>query len=204
MRPSPYWRRIAARLEGPWPAARYWLLSAAAFLAMLCWLPHPYYGEEPVYAITTVETWWHGSWLSPVQLGAHYAGVAIENSMLGAAHACANPLTAHYGLTHGIAVGVLLPAVVRYNAAAVGGPYAELAHDAGLVNGDEGAGAEAVARRITELMRSAGLPTTLSECGVSAGIFPVLAEEASQQWTARFNPRPVTEEDLRHLYEAAF
>jgi len=139
-----------------------------------------------------------------MQLGAHYAGVAIENSMLGAAHACANPLTAHYGLTHGIAVGVLLPAVIRYNAAAVGGLYAELAHDAGLVNGDGGAGAEAVARRITDLMRGAGLPTTLSECGVSAGIFPVLAEEAAQQWTSRFNPRPVTEEDLLHLYEAAF
>ena len=42
-----------------------------------------------------------------------------------------------------------------------------------------------------------------SACGVSPGIFPVLAEEAAQQWTARFNPRPVTEADLLHLYEAA-
>src|SRR5581483_3029469 len=50
-----------------------------------------------------------------MQLGAHFAGVAIENSMLGASHACANPLTAHYGLTHGIAVGVMLPHVVRWN-----------------------------------------------------------------------------------------
>jgi alcohol dehydrogenase len=50
----------------------------------------------------------------------------------------------------------------------------------------------------------AGLPTALSACGVSAGILPVLAEEASQQWTGKFNPRPVTETDLLHLYEAAF
>jgi alcohol dehydrogenase len=138
-----------------------------------------------------------------MQLGAHYAGVAIENSMLGAAHACANPLTAHYGLTHGIAVGVLLPHVIRFNAAVVGDLYADLAHDAGAVNGDRGAGAEALARRITSLMSAAGLPTTLEECGVSAGIFGVLAEEAAQQWTSRFNPRPVTEDDLRRLYEAA-
>src|ERR1700704_617106 len=38
--------------------------------------------------------------LGAMQLGAHYAGIAIEHSMLGAAHACANPLTARYGTTH--------------------------------------------------------------------------------------------------------
>src|SRR5204863_13481 len=41
-------------------------------------------------------------------LAAALAGTAIENSMLGAAHAAANPLTAHYGMAHGEAVGVLL------------------------------------------------------------------------------------------------
>ena len=138
-----------------------------------------------------------------MQLGAYFAGVAIENSMLGVCHACANPLTAHYGLTHGIAIGVLLPHVIRFNAAAVGGLYGDLAHEVGLLNGDGAAAGEVLARRITELMRAAGLPTTLSACGVSPGIFPVLAEEAAQQWTARFNPRPVTEADLQQLYEAA-
>src|SRR5947209_11316346 len=135
-----------------------------------------------------------------MQMGAFLAGTAIENSMLGACHACANPLTAHYGLTHGVAIGVLLPHVLRFNAAVAGGLYAELAREAGLGGGPAG---EVLARRVTELMRAAGLPTTLSACGVSPGIFPVLAEEAAQQWTARFNPRPVTEADLLHLYEAA-
>ncbi len=124
--------------------------------------------------------------------------------MLGVCHACANPLTAHYGLTHGIAIGVLLPHVVRFNAEAVGGLYGDLAHEVGLLNGDGAAASEALAQRVTELLRAAGLPTRLSECGVGWGIFPVLAEEANQQWTARFNPRPVTEADLHHLYEAAF
>jgi alcohol dehydrogenase len=138
-----------------------------------------------------------------MQVGAHLAGLAIENSMLGAAHACANPLTAHYGITHGIAVGILLPHVIRFNAAAVGALYADLARGVGLINGDTSAAGEVLARRMLDLVRAANLPATLSACGVTAGILEVLAEEASQQWTGRFNPRPVTEVELLQLYEAA-
>jgi alcohol dehydrogenase len=138
-----------------------------------------------------------------MQMGANFAGMAIENAMLGAAHACANPLTAHYGITHGVAVGVLLPHVIRLNAAAAGALYADLAHDVGLLNGDAGAAGEALARRVTGLLQSAGLPSRLADCGVSPGIFSVLAEEAAQQWTGKFNPRPVSEADLLALYEAA-
>src|SRR6266498_986431 len=62
-------------------------------------------------------------------LGASFAGMAIENSMLGAAHAAANPLTAHYGIVHGEAVGLMLPSVVRFNGRdpAIKRIYAELA-----------------------------------------------------------------------------
>jgi alcohol dehydrogenase len=139
-----------------------------------------------------------------MQLGAFLAGTAIENSMLGATHACANPLTAHYGLTHGLAIGILLPHVVRFNAAAVGPLYGELTDQASLRNGDPDGAGEALAQRLAELMHAAELPTRLSDCGVSRGILPVLADEAAQQWTARFNPRPVTDADLLRLYEAAF
>mgnify|MGYP003694183863 CR=1 FL=1 len=60
-----------------------------------------------------------------MQLGAFFAGMAIENSMLGATHACANPLTAHYGTTHGEAIALLLASVVRWNSNVVGERYAE-------------------------------------------------------------------------------
>ncbi len=138
-----------------------------------------------------------------MQIGAHFAGVAIENSMLGVCHSLANPLTAHYGLTHGVAIAVLLPHVIRFNSAAVGALYGDLAHEVGLINGDQSAAGEVLAQRVTHLMLAAKMPTTLAACGVSSGIFPVLAEEAAQQWTARFNPRPVTEYDLMQLYQAA-
>ncbi len=50
-----------------------------------------------------------------MQLGSYFAGMAIENSMLGATHACANPLTTHYSTVHGAALAMLLPSVVRWN-----------------------------------------------------------------------------------------
>jgi len=69
-----------------------------------------------------------------MQWGAALAGLAIENSMLGAAHAAANPLTAHFGTVHGRAVGLMLPHVIRFNAgdAAAGKVYAELSSAAAL------------------------------------------------------------------------
>ncbi|MCS7271372.1 MAG: iron-containing alcohol dehydrogenase, partial [Gemmataceae bacterium] len=134
-------------------------------------------------------------------LGAHLAGMAIENSMLGICHSCANPLTAHYGLTHGVAIGVLLPHVVRFNAPVADALYAELL---AVEGGRTGRAAERLAERLQQYTRAAGLPQTLRECGVSRTILPVLAEEAHQQWTARFNPRPVSEADLLQVYEAAW
>lgn len=128
-----------------------------------------------------------------MQIGAHFAGMAIEAAMLGVCHSCANPLTAHYGLTHGVAVGLMLPHVVRFNAPAADAWYARL-----------GGSAERLAERLAGLAAAAGLPKTLRETGVSPGILGLLAHEANQQWTARFNPRPVTEEDILGIYQAAW
>src|SRR5262245_44417015 len=139
---------------------------------------------------------------SAMQLGSHLAGMAIENAMLGVCHSCANPLTAHYGITHGIAIGLMLPHVIRFNAALVGSLYSELVDESGLANGQPAG--EVLASRVAALTAAAGLPQSLKECGVSDTILPLLAEEGSQQWTARFNPRPVTEAEILKLYQAAW
>ncbi len=136
-------------------------------------------------------------------LGAHLAGIAIENSMLGGTHACANPLTAHFGIPHGAAIAVMLPHVVRLNGGAVAALYAELLAAAGLTANRGEDAAEALAARLDELVSVAGLPRALSEHGVSRSIIPVLAEEAAQQWTALFNPRPIEYADFVELYECA-
>jgi alcohol dehydrogenase len=139
---------------------------------------------------------------SAMQVGAYLAGMAIENAMLGVCHSCANPLTAHYGITHGVAIGLMLPHVIRFNAPVVGNLYAELVGESGFANGSPAA--DVLADRVMELTSAAGMPQSLKECNVSNTILPLLAEEANQQWTARFNPRPVTEADILRLYQAAW
>ncbi|MCH9649932.1 MAG: iron-containing alcohol dehydrogenase [Deltaproteobacteria bacterium] len=132
-------------------------------------------------------------------LGATLAGASIELSMLGAAHSCANPLTARFGVAHGGAVGLMLPAVVRFNGSAVNGLYGELLATQGWASNGQGHGA-ALGARLEELRSVAGLPQRLSEVGVRSEALPALAAEAAEQWTAQFNPRAVAAEDLEGLY----
>lgn len=134
-------------------------------------------------------------------LGAHLAGAAIERAMLGAAHACANPLTARFGIVHGQAVGLLLPHVVRFNtecqappgSGGVDHPYAPLAESA-----------EELASELERLLDGAGLARTLRDLGVEPQTLPDLARQAASQHTARFNPRPVGTEELLEIYQRAW
>ncbi len=124
-------------------------------------------------------------------LGAHLAGAAIENSMLGAAHALANGLTAVCGTVHGIAVGLMLPHVVRFNSRN-GNPYSSLMEDA-----------ELLARRIEALLDAGKLPRKLSEIGADESKLGELSAIAAKQWTATFNPIKVGEGELWKMYEMA-
>ncbi len=143
-----------------------------------------------------------------VQQGACLAGLAIENSMLGAAHALANALTAHYGVVHGEAVGLMLPHVVRFNAArdegcrtAYGELHAEIDHFERI---EPAAAVEELAVHLGELTRSAGLASRLEGLGVERDRLPQLAADAAKQWVGTFNPVEMNEDDYRQLYEAAF
>ncbi len=133
-----------------------------------------------------------------MQLGAYYAGVAIENSMLGAAHACSNPLTAHYGTTHGIALAILLPQVVRWNAEVAGTRYAE------LVGSSEGDAGEKLAKRLEQLAAASDLSARLSMVGVPKDDLEMLAEEAAHQWTGSFNPRAFDASGALEVYRWAY
>ena len=135
-------------------------------------------------------------------LGAHEAGIAIEQSMLGATHACANPLTAHHGTTHGIAIAVMLPHVVRWNAEHVGARYRDLLWTCGRDPGD--APGERIAERLEELARAGGLQKTLRDLGIPRDDLPRLAADAATQWTGTFNPRPFDASAALALYEDAY
>lgn len=138
-----------------------------------------------------------------MHLGSFYAGVAIEQSMLGAAHACANPLTARYGTIHGVALAILLPHVVRWNSGNEPQRYLPLllALDHVPSNGQAG---DYLAEWLSDLAAAAGLPTTLRETGVERTDLPKLAEDAAQQWTGTFNPRPFGTTDALEVYTCAY
>ena len=139
-------------------------------------------------------------------LGACFAGLAIENSMLGATHALANPLTAHYGIVHGQAIGLMLPHVIRFNGVEFDGWYRELLEYVPGINGEASQphAAEALAEVVARLAHEAELPSRLSECGIDKQKLPELAADAAKQWTATFNPRKVGPEELLLLYQAAY
>ena len=138
-----------------------------------------------------------------MQLGAFYAGVAIEHSMLGAAHACANPLTARYALTHGVALAILLPHVVRWNAEGNGDLYDDIAGGLPAASHGNPAG-DRLARRLVDVGRSGGCPPDLRSAGVPADDLPSLAEAAAGQWTGSFNPRPFGVREALELYRCAY
>ena len=104
-------------------------------------------------------------------------------------------------------VGMMLPAVVRYNgrdgeARAI---YTELAKTAGLADAQdsEERAVEALALRLEDLLSKAGVPRTLPSTDIASPSLPELAREAAAQWTGNFNPRELTVEAIEEIYRSA-
>jgi alcohol dehydrogenase len=129
---------------------------------------------------------------SDMLLGAAYAGTAIECSMLGAAHAAANPMTAKFSIPHGVAVGIMLPHVIKYNSL-----DNEVADVYGSLIG------QCLSERVVELLNIAKIKVRLSEYGITNNDLLSLSEAAATQWTGNFNPRRVSVDDFLELYKSA-
>ena len=146
---------------------------------------------------------------SEMQLGACFAGMAIEASMLGAAHALANPLTAYLGTPHGQAVGLMMPHVIRFNAPVVGDRYARLVRSCSMTANTHSDASTVLSELVTNWLMQAGLSTNLATLSgwpahqESASFIEKLGEMASKQWTASFNPRSPSKTDFIELYTAA-
>ena len=140
-------------------------------------------------------------------LGAAMAGCAIEASMLGAAHSLANPLTAHYNIVHGQAVGMMLPYVVRFNSEIeeCRGVYVNLMKVAQIECENESADeVNNLVAYLQNLLQQTGLPIRLRDVIADKSELKVLAKEASAQWTAGFNPRLVGEIEMEKIYIDAY
>lgn len=138
---------------------------------------------------------------SQMQLGACFAGMAIETSMLGAAHATANPLTARHDITHGQAVGLMLPAVIRMNGRQHPDWYAELLRDVDpTINESEAP--DRLAAMVTQWLKEANLATSLNDLKIPASGIETFVEEALKQWTGTFNPVPLDKTNAEQLYRS--
>ncbi|MDZ4851247.1 MAG: iron-containing alcohol dehydrogenase [Pirellulaceae bacterium] len=143
---------------------------------------------------------------SNMLLGATIAGMAIEASMLGAAHSLANPITAHFNIPHGQAVGLMMPHVIRFNGCspAIENDYQRLYLDLVDVGPPSSeSSSDALANWFAGQLKHAGLKTHLAELNIHREALPELSVEAAKQWTANFNPRAAGADEMLQIYENA-
>lgn len=139
-------------------------------------------------------------------VAANMAGMAFSLSYLGLAHSLANALAKVAGVPHGMAVGMMLPHVIRFNERAVGEKYFRLA---GHVLGhrcpnEQHAACEALADFVQSFGTGLGMPVTLTAIGIKTEQIPQLVEEALRQATIKTNPCKPTNEELTVALKAAF
>lgn len=133
------------------------------------------------------------------------AGMAFTNAILGAAHAMSHQVGGLLDKPHGVINGILLPHVVRFNAAADPAPYVAIAAGMGLDEQSAPAAeaAAAVADRVEELAREVGVPRGLSELGVPEDVLPRLAAQSLEDSCMTTNPRAATVAEITELFRAA-
>ncbi len=140
-------------------------------------------------------------------LAANIAGLAFASSRLGAVHGLAYVIDVAYHLPHGRANAIMLPHVMIFNRTANLLKFGKIAQ----VMGEDIEGlspyeaAEKSVEAVKNLLKAVQIPFRLSEYGISAGDLPKLVEGGMKQ--ARLfipNPRDLTQEDLRSIYESAF
>lgn len=128
--------------------------------------------------------------------GSTMTAMGMSYSGVGICHSLANPLTARFGIPHGLACALVLPWAMRFNWPAAPQKFTEAA---GVLVGS--GPPDDVARRMTGFIARLGLPSRLVEAGVSRDDIPQLAAEAIDNPANQANPRDVTVADLAQVLE---
>lgn len=138
---------------------------------------------------------------SAMLTGSMFAGIAFAWARLGNVHAMSHPVSAFYGVAHGVANSVLLPAVLEYNALSDRGKY-EIIYN--YIKKSTGAAENFVPQmlieEVRELLDDFGIPRRLSDLGVEAAVVPQMAEDAMKSGNVLANPRQTTQQDIEQLY----
>jgi alcohol dehydrogenase len=143
--------------------------------------------------------------IGQVSLASTMTGIAFNMNANAIVHAASTPVTAHYGVPHGVANAIFMPAGLDFLRPAcepkLRAVAEALGQDVEALSDEEAArrGVEAV----RELLRHVELPGTLREFGLDPSDvdIPTLVEDAMKSRNIATNPRPVTREDLAELYK---
>jgi alcohol dehydrogenase class IV len=133
---------------------------------------------------------------SDMMMAASMGAVAFQKG-LGVCHSLAHPLSSIAGLHHGLANAIMLPYVLAFNQGVVAERLADVTE---ALTGDRTRNAAEIT---AEMNQRLGIPAKLSEAGVQREQIPALAEQAFEDACHVLNPKVVTREDLKALYEAA-
>jgi alcohol dehydrogenase len=129
------------------------------------------------------------------------ANMACGNARLSLCHAMTLPLSARFDIPHGVAAGLLLPHVLRFNLPVAGGRLIPLLMAMGC--GSDG-DPEAILQKLESLLQDLDFPTDLKTLGVKASALEDLAEEVVNSPLAKFNLRRAEKGHVTAIYEAAY
>jgi alcohol dehydrogenase class IV len=134
---------------------------------------------------------------SDMMMSSMMGAIAFQKD-LGAVHSCAHALSAVCDLHHGLANGIMIDHVMRFNADAAPEKMAELARVCGA-----GTDATAFITWLTNLKREVGIPARLTEVKVTAEQIPRLVEVAHADLCHRTNPKTCSKVDFERLFNEA-
>jgi alcohol dehydrogenase class IV len=138
---------------------------------------------------------------SDMMMASMMGAVAFQKD-LGAVHSCAHALGTVADMHHGLANGIMIDHVLRFNLPACVSRLADLAYVSGIEAGSTEARAAAFLVRLSALKRELGIPADLAG-QVSRDRIPALVDVAIADGCHQTNPRPCTRADFEHLFAAA-
>lgn len=142
-------------------------------------------------------------------LASLHAGLAFNNTRLGNAHAISHPLSAFFGIAHGVANGILLPVIMEFNVLARPEKFARIAE--AMDSSVSGSILEKSYKSIELVRRLAhdiGIPKSISELGIDKVAYenavPEMAQDAMKSGNIKVNPRLTRLEDVIALYHQIY
>ncbi len=136
--------------------------------------------------------------------GSMFAGIAFAWARLGNVHAMSHPVSAFFGVAHGVANSVLLPTILEYNALSDSGRYEKIYN---YIRKDKNEVVvftpQMLIDEVRQLNADLGIPASLAEVGVTEDKITVMATDAMKSGNIAVNPRQTTLKDVEMLYKKA-